>query len=157
MSRPLSFVMKRLALLATTVLLAGCTSNEDGTASTSTTPTTTTPTTPTPGKDYSLGTGTFTLGPQDAPPASTRSGVFTVEIPTNATQVRMDLEWTSAASNNPRVTGIPNCEYHSNGSLTGDGTNTIPCGHIPPGNYTITAQHDTGTIRLVVNVIATGD
>lgn len=127
----------RHAVVLAALLLAGCADEagpaEQGPAS--------------PAEQLYLGGGAVDLD-EDTGGAS-----LWVEVGGNVTALSMELVYTAVGSIDPRVYGLPDCEWRLFTTYTETRSDTIDCATVAPGRHEIRVEHDGGQLHMVVRVL----
>ena len=76
-----------------------------------------------------------------------------VTIGPNVTALRMELIVHAVGSMNPRVYGLPGCEWRVQTTTTTTETLFVECFEVVPGEHQIRVEHDGGELRMAVRVL----
>lgn len=83
----------------------------------------------------------------------TGGGSLWVDVGANVTSLRMEVVYSAIASVNPRVFGLPECEWRLFTTHTETRTETIDCAVVVPGHHEIRVEHDGGELHMAVRVL----
>jgi len=100
-----------------------------------------------------LGEGDFELGLPDSGPVQTTAGLG-IDVPANATHLRVELRIKAGSSTGLRAQGVPGCEHaYPDPQVMAEAPLVYEC-DAEPGGHTLTFSHGGGRIDFHVAVTA---
>lgn len=85
--------------------------------------------------------------------AERRADALPVTVWENLTALRMELVVHAVASQEPRVFGVPGCEWRVHTVVTATETVRVDCFPVTPGSHLAQVEHDGGELRVAVRFL----